>query len=137
MTIKYLLQDGYGNSGTYLQVTQGETIKVKVFLLKADGTPFVYTAVLSELAVAIYTSVSTSPIAKLLSEEDVITLDSTDPEGILGFEFELTPEETASIVANSSGVPILAILTDEDDKKLEINLLEALQVDAPVVIVGP
>ncbi len=134
MTPKYLLQDNLGNSGTYIQMTQGESRTIKVFPLNADGTPMVFTATLSTIVAAIYTTVNLASIKKSLALSNLTKLISTDPAGCLGFEFTLTGADTASIVENSSGIPMLITITDSAGNVTELNFLEAFLIDVPVVL---
>lgn len=133
MTPKYLIQDERGLSGQYISLTQGESKILKIFPQNADGSAMVLTDTITEIVAKIYTGVSSASIQKKLSTTTLTKLLSTDPAGCLGFEFTLSAADTTSIVANSSGIPILIIITTSSGV-IEMNFQEALLVDVPVVL---
>lgn len=133
MNPKYLIQDERGNSGQYISLTQGESKTLKVFFQNADGSPLVILPTITEIVAKIYAGVSNPVIQKKISTTTLTKLLSTDPAGCMGVEFTLTAADTATLVANSSGLPILITITDSTGFVIEINILEGLLVDVPVV----
>lgn len=134
MTLKYLVTDDAGNSGQYIPLTQGEARTLTVLLQKPDGSPFVIPeASYDEIIVKVYKGVSGSPIQKLLSTSAVTEITSEALGGLIGFRFALTAVETATIVANSSGIPVMATFSLNSVVMTELNFLEMLLVDVPVI----
>lgn len=133
MSPKYLVQDNLGHSGQYIPLSQGESRTIKIFFQNDDGTPLVFTGTISEIVAKIYTGVSSASIQKTLTAVTITKLLSTDPAGMQGIEFNLTAANTAAIVANSSGIPVLVTITDSLGAVTELNFLELLLIDVPVV----
>jgi hypothetical protein len=133
MTPKYLIQDDQGNSGTYVPCTQGETKNLSLYLRNRDDSPLLISEDITEIVAKIYTGVSTSAIQKKLSTETLTKITQDSPSGCIGFEFSLSPSDTTSIVANSSGIPMLITVTLANGDVIEYNFLETLLVDVPVV----
>lgn len=134
MTPKFVLQDNFGNSGQYINLTQGESRTIKVFLRNADDTPFVFTSDVSTVVAEIYTSVSSGPIEKTLAGTDITLLTSTDPAGCQGFEFIIADTETNNMANNSgAGLPMSITVTTDDGIITTLNFPGAFVVDAPLV----
>lgn len=134
MTPAYVVNDDRKNAGQQIPITRGETKVVTMTLFNPDGTLFVYTAVLAEILVKVFSNISQASIQKRLSLAAVTPLTCAALGGMIGFQFTLLPADTNMMAANNSSLPMLAVITDVGGNVTELNFLAVFSVDTPAVL---
>ena len=135
MTPTYVVRDEFRNTGQQLRVTQGEGRFVVLYFLDVDGGPlYIDSESPSQVTVKIYTGVSSPAITKTLtgSTVAVLSLNGGEDSGPIGITFSLTPTDTLSMVANSSGIPVEITVVSASSTYI-YNIPELFLVDVPVV----
>ncbi len=129
----YVVQDEtLANGGQTIEITQGETKVVNVFMFKPDGGPLFVPGSISEITIKVFSQINQASIVKTLGDEEVTKI-SDETYGCFGFKFILTAEDTLSMASNNAGLPMKAIVDLGEGGIKEFDFLAVFQVLAPVL----
>lgn len=144
MKANYALTDDKGNSANNLvpnlplalPLTQGETKKVTVFLMKDDGSPFLIPGTISTAVAKIFSQINQASIQKTLAATTLSLVTTTINSVVFttGFQFTLAAVDTQSMAANNSGLPMQCSLVDSSNNVYEFDFQSAFNVNVPAVI---
>lgn len=138
MNLNYILKDDKGNVGQSIPLIQGESRIITCFLFNPDGSPFVYTPTMTNIALKIFSQINQSSIQKNYTDSPSKVTPITcsgGAVGIIGFQFTLTAADTALMAPNNAGLPMTAKFTDNASPGniFEVDFIAAFNVTPTVV----